>query len=154
MHSTPFHILAVFSSNSSKLHVEALQTFTQPLWNSWRAEAQHTHRVKQWFKSTLLFIKATLRTKKVACQNLFSRRHRATNCCFSIETSLQFRVLLPLSTCYFHFKKGTGKCGAVRVKTNPSLIYLLNIQCDYRWKLAADSRLTSMQNALICSRGP
>lgn len=68
----------------------------------------------------------------MACQNLFSRRHRATNC-FLIETFLQFRLLLPLSTCYFHFKKGAGKCGAVRVNTN-FLIYLLNIQLDNRWK--------------------
>lgn len=84
--------------------------------------------VRRWFKSTLLFIKATLRTKKVACQNLFSRRHRATYC-FLIEIFLQFRVFLLLSTCYFHLKKKKekekkiGNCGTVRVKINSSLIY-------------------------------
>lgn len=93
------------------------------------------------------YCSSRLRTKKVACQNLFSRRrHRATNWpMFSeyIFFPLQFRVLLPLSTCYFHFKKGPGTCGRVRVKSNSSLIprhyfqVLLGYRCKSglkRWK--------------------
>lgn len=57
------------------------------------------------------------------------------DCCF-LDTNnfffLQFRVLLPLSTCYFHCKKkGPGKCGTVRVKTNSSFIYLHNCHVVY-----------------------
>lgn len=53
-------------------------TITQP--QTHQNSNKQAHTVRQWFKSILLFIKATLRTKKVACQNLFSRRrHRATN---------------------------------------------------------------------------
>lgn len=94
---------------------------------------QHTHTHSdrgphsQWFKSTLLFIKATLRTKKVACQNLFSRQSHKLTVVYLIPfffftvqsiTTTKY-MLLPL-------QKGPGNCGTAKVKTNSALIYLHN----------------------------
>lgn len=78
------------------------------------------------------------------------------HCFLNTFFSLQFRVLLPLSTCYFHFKKkkkGPGTCGRVRVKTNSSLIPLHYFQVDLitdaEWpqqmETASDQRSTSQK---------
>lgn len=63
----------------------------------------------------------------MACQNLLSRRHRATNLdrnFITVQsiTTIKY-MLLPL-------QKRPGKCGAVRVKTDSSLIYLLDFHVN------------------------
>lgn len=74
------------------------------------ASKPHDYREPTQTDSALkaFYCSSRLRTKKVACQNLFSRRrNRATNFHGTFFYYLeQLRVLLPLHTCYFHFKTG------------------------------------------------
>lgn len=67
---------------------------------------KHTRTFRQCFKSTLLFIKATLHTKRWPAKT-FLVGDTEPQIVFLIQILLQysFTVLLPLSTCYFHFKK-------------------------------------------------
>ena len=74
-----------------------------------------------WFKSTLLFVKATFKYKKVACQNLFNSKAKRPQkwgyntdlqtdsgsveehltCCFQVKRFYKFRVILFLSFLFF-----------------------------------------------------
>lgn len=62
---------------------------------------------RRWFKSILLFIKATYKKSWPAKTFLVGDTEPQIDQCFlnNFFFPLQFRVLLPLSTRYFHFKK-------------------------------------------------